>query len=312
MKDRPLVSIIIPIYNRADLIGETIDSILVQTYQNWECLIIDDGSTDNTLEVVGKYAGKDSRIQFYERPGNYKPGGNGARNYGLDVSQGSYIVFFDSDDLMVEHHLQSKYELLTSGDFDFGITRTKYFNHSNTMIDKYYNYSTKDITKENYILQNINWLTLDVIIKVSIAKQLRFNEILRSGQEYNYFSKLICLTEKGVFRDEVLSLRRYHESSIRNTVAIGSNKFRSSAVTNWFTYRETEKCLSLEASKRLFLKCYSHVVFYKSRPSEIDFWQFWKTTFKLYRHKAFIKLLFYFVNKFSSKMYFLRERALKY
>ena len=127
------------------------------------------------------------------------PGGNGARNYGLDVAQGDYLVLFDTDDLMTEDHLQVKYDLVTSGDYDSGVTRTKYFNYTNEFIDKYYNFTSNDITKENYIFQKINWLTLDVMINNNVAKKIYFNEEIKIGQEYNYFSKLLLLTEKGVF-----------------------------------------------------------------------------------------------------------------
>ena len=108
MKNEPLVSVIIPTYNRAHLIGETLDSVLAQTYQNWECIIVDDGSTDNSDEVIGEYVNKDSRFKYYHRPEEHLPGGNGARNYGFKMSQGKYIQWFDSDDLMVAEKLELK------------------------------------------------------------------------------------------------------------------------------------------------------------------------------------------------------------
>ena len=61
----PLISIIIPTYNRAHIIGETLDSIIAQTYTNWECIVVDDGSSDNTAEVMAKYIVKDSRFRYY-------------------------------------------------------------------------------------------------------------------------------------------------------------------------------------------------------------------------------------------------------
>ena len=64
----PLVSIVIPIYNRAHLIVETLDSVLAQTYAKWECIVVDDGSNDNTFAVVNEYALKDNRIVFIKRP----------------------------------------------------------------------------------------------------------------------------------------------------------------------------------------------------------------------------------------------------
>ena len=100
------VSIIIPAYNRGDLIGETIESIISQTYANWECIIIDDGSSDNTMDVLAKFVKKDHRIRFDKRPNSYKSGANGARNYGYELATGEYICWFDSDDLMHESYLE--------------------------------------------------------------------------------------------------------------------------------------------------------------------------------------------------------------
>jgi glycosyltransferase involved in cell wall biosynthesis len=96
----PLVSIIIPTYNRFTFLGESIDSITAQTYQNWECLIIDDGSCDYTPELIQFYTERDSRIQYYKRPYEYRKGANACRNYGLSLSKGKYINWFDSDDIM--------------------------------------------------------------------------------------------------------------------------------------------------------------------------------------------------------------------
>jgi glycosyltransferase involved in cell wall biosynthesis len=98
---KPLVSIIIPTYNRAHLIGETLDSIIAQTYTNWECIVIDDGSTDATAELLEDYCKNDVRFQYHQRP-TYRPkGANSCRNYGFELSKGEFINWFDSDDLLV-------------------------------------------------------------------------------------------------------------------------------------------------------------------------------------------------------------------
>ncbi|GHC59996.1 glycosyltransferase family 2 protein [Ulvibacter litoralis] len=102
----PLVSIIIPSFNREALIGRTIDSILDQTYSNWECIIVDDGSTDNTKSILKEYCKKDSRIQYFDRP-NIKPkGANSCRNFGFEKSKGSYLQWLDSDDLLSSNKLE--------------------------------------------------------------------------------------------------------------------------------------------------------------------------------------------------------------
>ncbi|WP_281766476.1 glycosyltransferase [Neptunitalea lumnitzerae] len=106
----PLVSIIIPTYNRANLLRETLDSVFNQTYSNWECIVIDDGSSDDTFDLMKEYQLKDSRFQFYKRPDTILPGGNGARNYGFTKSKGGYINWFDSDDIMHTSLLEKKME----------------------------------------------------------------------------------------------------------------------------------------------------------------------------------------------------------
>ena len=106
--NNPLVSIIIPTFNRAHLIGETLDSVLAQIYENWECIIVDDGSTDNSSEIIGNFVKKDSRFQYYHRPQNRRKGANACRNYGVEKSKSEYLIFLDSDDRLLDYCLQNR------------------------------------------------------------------------------------------------------------------------------------------------------------------------------------------------------------
>lgn len=108
----PLVSIIIPTYNRAHIIGETLDSVIAQTHTNWECIVVDDGSTDNTNQVLKKYEKKDARIKFYKRPSNRKKGANACRNYGFELSKGEFINWLDSDDLFSLNKIKSQLDVI--------------------------------------------------------------------------------------------------------------------------------------------------------------------------------------------------------
>src|SRR5690606_36556858 len=108
MPNQPLVSIIIPTFNRAHLIGETLDSVLAQTYQNWECIVVDDGSTDKTEATVGAYLKRDARFRLFKRPDHKPKGANACRNYGFEKSKGEYVQWFDSDDLMHPEKLTIK------------------------------------------------------------------------------------------------------------------------------------------------------------------------------------------------------------
>jgi glycosyltransferase involved in cell wall biosynthesis len=95
-----MISIIVPVYNRAELVKETLDSILAQTYTDWECIVVDDQSTDNSYEVIQDYAAKDSRIKVFCRPDERIKGGPTCRNIGYENSTGEIIYWFDSDDLL--------------------------------------------------------------------------------------------------------------------------------------------------------------------------------------------------------------------
>ncbi|ATA74632.1 MULTISPECIES: glycosyltransferase family 2 protein [Capnocytophaga] len=104
-----LVSIITPMYNGAKYVGQTIESVLLQSYQNWEMLIVDDGSKDNSVEIVREYTEKDKRIKLIQQ----KNGGSAsARNNALRNAQGRYICFLDSDDLLESSFFEKQLSFL--------------------------------------------------------------------------------------------------------------------------------------------------------------------------------------------------------
>lgn len=100
MKDYGLVSIITASYNSAEWIGKTIESVIAQSYPNWELLITDDGSHDSTVEVVNSYIEKDSRIKLFRL--NENQGAGVARNNSISKSSGKYLAFLDSDDMWID------------------------------------------------------------------------------------------------------------------------------------------------------------------------------------------------------------------
>jgi glycosyltransferase involved in cell wall biosynthesis len=107
-----MLSIIIPMYNRADLVGETLDSVLTQTYQDWECIVVDDGSTDNSLQVVQEYCNRDQRIRLMSRPVEREKGVSTCRNIGVENTTSEYVYFLDSDDLLSPEFSQTIIEAI--------------------------------------------------------------------------------------------------------------------------------------------------------------------------------------------------------
>lgn len=105
----PLVSVIVPSYNYGRYIGETLESLIAQTYTNWECVVVDDGSTDNTKEVVSKYIERDTRINYFYQENR---GLSAARNSGIKYSTGKYIQLLDADDLIDNEKLERQFKYL--------------------------------------------------------------------------------------------------------------------------------------------------------------------------------------------------------
>ncbi|HLF46080.1 MAG TPA: glycosyltransferase family 2 protein, partial [Chitinophagaceae bacterium] len=103
-------SVIIPTYNRAHLIKETIDSVLRQTHPHFEIIIVDDGSTDDTKQVIENHFGKDARVIYFYKQNEER---GAARNFGLKQAKGDYAVFLDSDDLMLSPYLETLDKIIT-------------------------------------------------------------------------------------------------------------------------------------------------------------------------------------------------------
>lgn len=305
-----LVTVIIPTFDRAHLIGETLDSIIAQTYCNWECIIIDDGSTDNTSNLVGEYIKKDIRFSYLKRPDDTAKGANACRNIGLDNANGDLIVFFDSDDLMISEHIELKVKGMLKNDVDYVIFRTKFFNSDLNYIDKYYQFDKYEITPINYVTQRINWLTYDICLKSSLAKSIRFNENLQSGQEYNYFCKLILISNKAIFIDEVVTLRRHHENSIRSNLKTKSELNLGVFRSNWYTYLDIKNIANHTIRVVLLKRCIS-IAYDEKRILARNKYFFIKSVFIEFKLKGLYFLLMLLSMFFLNKGFYFKKMLLK-
>jgi glycosyltransferase involved in cell wall biosynthesis len=220
MNNQPLVSVIIPTYNRAHLIGETLDSVLAQTYQNWECIIVDDGSKDNTDEVVGKYVKKDSRFKYYHRPEEHLPGGNGARNYGIIKSEGDFINFLDSDDYLHAFTLEDKFKF-AKDNTDVIISRhtatSKELSRAKIIVEEILN----DKYDEGFIMSQPNILMGDPLISKDFLGGLKFSESQKRGQDHLFFISLFENTGNFIKIDGVHYLYNKTPNSITRRTAAG-------------------------------------------------------------------------------------------
>ena len=171
----PLISVIVPVYNVENYLRACVDSIIAQTYDNLEIILVDDGSPDNCPAICDEYAEKDSRIKVIHKENG---GVSSARNYGIDASKGLYITFIDSDDTVAENWIEGLYE--TINDYDLSIAGITYVNDENRS-------SSSPIGKEfvDLIKSSLFGYACNKLYKRDAIGDLRFASIQREDIIFN-------------------------------------------------------------------------------------------------------------------------------
>lgn len=185
MKSAPRVSVLMPAYNSEEYIGEAIESILNQTFTDFEFIIINDGSTDNTVNIIRKYAKQDKRIKFINHKNNR--GVAYIRNELLDNAIGEYGTFFDSDDISLPKRLQTQVDFLNNnpdisivGAFMQTIPANKLWNTlQNPGILDLYIANPIPNTAVMFRMQDIN------------NHNLRFDVTFKTAEDYDYWQRVI-------------------------------------------------------------------------------------------------------------------------
>jgi glycosyltransferase involved in cell wall biosynthesis len=208
----PFISVIVPTYNRATLIAETIKSLQSQQYENYEIIVVDDGSTDNTEEVVNAIA--DKRTQYVRKQNGERAA---ARNYGAAMAKGAYVNFFDSDDIALPNHLSKAAELIdqhhTPEWFHLGFA---WANSNKEIFKRVDNYSGETL---NHIIHQGNPFGCnDVFVRKDIFQLHKFNEDrnLTASEDYELWLRLAARYPLH-YSNEITSLLIDHaERSVRN------------------------------------------------------------------------------------------------
>jgi len=223
--DLPLVSVIVSAYNYGHFIGQTLESLQAQTYQYWECVVVDDGSTDDTAQVVARYTEKDSRIKYMWQKNR---GPSAARNNGLMKTSGQFVQFLDADDLIESEKFERQVEYLeqyTEVDIVYGNMRYFDFENMNkrryTMWgeDKPWMPETSGTGKEiltALIHKNILVINSPLIRRSVIDEVGLFDKTLKGPEDWDYW--LRCAAQGKYFQYQelkgTLALVRSHSSSI--------------------------------------------------------------------------------------------------
>lgn len=203
------ISVIIPTYNTSDWLKESINSVLSQTFADYELIIIDDGSTDDTSSIVKSF--DDKRIRYF-----YKANGGvaSARNMGLNKATSEYIAFLDSDDLWPESYLEVMVLALDeAGDYGLAYTAMT-VNYPNGTVTKHFraaNCVSGWVTCALFNKQFI-WAQASVFWK-SLLDNFRWHELLKTGSDYDAFLRLSLLTQF-LFVPDIEIIRRVRKDSL--------------------------------------------------------------------------------------------------
>ncbi len=205
----PLVSVIIPIYNGEKYIEQTIESVLSQTYQTWELVIINDGSSDNTEKLISKYT--DNRIRYFRNDTN--KGISFSLNKGLEESRGEYIARLDADDIALPSRFEKQVGFLTKNK-DYVLCGS-YFQtmNANGEILKNVRFPDNNRDAQSYLLLHNCFCQSAIMMKSQIAKELKYDLEFKIGEDYDLWHRISKLG-KILNLPLYTTLYRIHDSNI--------------------------------------------------------------------------------------------------
>jgi glycosyltransferase involved in cell wall biosynthesis len=246
----PLVSVIVPAYNAEKFVAETIESVQAQTYTHWELIIVDDGSTDQTADIIKEYVIKDSRIQYWYQT-NGRQGK--ARNLAISKAKGIYLAFIDADDLWHPKKLEKQIEVfILNYNVDVIYTYGTSFvgDKSNTFKKFAFNKGLIDKKKQfDFLISGYSLPNLSVIVKRnSVIKVGGFDEDIRvqNAEDYQLWLRLADNGSQFYCLGEDLFYYRIHP----NQVTFNDNLAFHNAI--WAVFRSDLKCIN-KSNKLLIL-----------------------------------------------------------
>lgn len=254
-----IVSVIMPCYNASAYMREAIESVKTQSYKDWELLIIDDGSTDNSKSIAQEYAGKDKRIRLIEQPNS---GACRARNNGIEHARGEYIKFLDADDVLEKDCLAMQViqiRELDARQIPFG----DYYNvdQNGNICSKYEFNRQRDLLADPVFFFFTEWRVLisAPLHRIELLNAIGgFDESLKRGQEFDMHLRLALADVEFVYKPCVTFRYRDHHGATRisETSKLGTTERKE------FQLQRANKCEQLLVNKygRIPLKYHQYFI----------------------------------------------------
>jgi glycosyltransferase involved in cell wall biosynthesis len=193
-EQQALISVVMPNYNKAAFLAAAIESVLQQNYSNWELLIIDDCSNDQSAEIITRYESSDARIKTFLQKNNI--GGNACRNLGLKEAKGEYVMFFDSDDLLEKHCLERRMAFVIENPaMHFWVFTLEVFNK--TPGDRQYRWQpVKRQALDLFLKHQLPWQTMQPLYRREfLLAQKGFDEYFERFQDVELHTRLLFLKD---------------------------------------------------------------------------------------------------------------------
>jgi len=246
-----LVSIITANYNCEKFLDDTINSVLNQTYQNWEMIIVDDVSSDKSVEIIQKYVKKDNRITLIQLKEN--SGAAVARNTAIEASKGRFISFLDSDDLWTDNKLEKQISFMLDKGYDFTYTNYDLIDEDNVRYGKTFK-AQREVTYTDLL----KTCTIGCLTAIYDTKKMGkvYMPLIRKRQDYGLWLKILKKIDKAYLYNESLAVYRTRNNSISSN-KINASKFQ------WKIYREIEKLNLLQSSYYFLHYAYKGLKKYK-------------------------------------------------
>ncbi len=265
MRNESLISVIVPCYNQAQYLPETLDSVIAQTYVNWECIIVNDGSTDNTAEIAQRYCAKDSRFRYVEKENG---GLSSARNAGLEEAKGDYIQFLDSDDLLSENKFKLQLEAAVNSGADVVVSRyDMYDGVRHVYFDNEWSCSKPLLSVDGFLY---SWGKSFVIAihagffsaNFLAVNEIHFNEKVAALEDWIFWYQIANYGARFVQIDNVLAHYRVHPGSMSTE----SNRMQVSRIKAAFVIFDS---LDIEKKIQFLEKIPADLVEYFNRSFEV-------------------------------------------
>ncbi len=211
MENIGIVSVIVPCYNYGRFLGECLDSILAQTYTNWECIIVDDGSKDNTKEIAQMYEKKDKRIKYIYQE---NAGPNSARKNALSIAKGEYIQLLDADDFIEKEKLQTQIKIFEQNkDYHIVFSDVKLFYSDAQNTQKRFSDDTYEIPRISSNDPTFGFRILENPFGICCAlvkKELFFENVLvtniKFNEDWDFWLKCFLSNKKFIYHNDPYTL----------------------------------------------------------------------------------------------------------